>query len=67
LESQKSEVRSQNNQRDVITARQWIELSRRLLEHSRGGFSREERVAVNGFINDVASDVETIQQQEARK
>lgn len=49
-------------QRDVITQRQWVELSRRLLEKSRGGFTREELIAVQGFINYVAPDVETIQQ-----
>lgn len=55
---QKSEGQNPTRQRDLITQRQWIELSRRLLEKSRGGFSSEEAVAVSHFINYVAPSFE---------
>ena len=51
------------SQRDIITERQWVELSRLLAQRARGGFSSAELATVNGFINYVAPDVETVQQQ----
>ena len=50
------------SQRDIITERQWTELSRLLMEKARGGFSGDELATVNGFINYVALDVEAVQQ-----
>lgn len=49
------------SQRDIITQRQWVELSRLLTERARSGFSGDELATVNGFINYVAPDVEAIQ------
>jgi len=62
LKNQKQTV----SQRDVITQRQWEQLNRLLIEKARSGFSSDELATVNGFINYVAPDVETVQQQEAQ-
>lgn len=50
------------NHHDIITARQWVELSRLLAERARSGFSGREVATVNEFINYVKSDVEAVQQ-----
>ena len=67
VSSEQSGNPRRTSQREIITRKQYVELSRRLAERARGGFSSEELATVNGFINYVADDVEALQQQEAVK